>query len=167
MILILRTSQDASFSVTLDGDGNGFLHAHPEGLCDKVRIRDWSLDNEDGFYLVDSTLTSEWDDLIDAHFETKAQEWAESRSVVQRIEVLREIKKELREFDAETGAARAKIVSRYRAVFQPLHTEASMLLGIGTQAVSLNKTYYSSYPPLEVDCIEINGSVLAEDISDS
>jgi len=164
MILTLRTSQDASFSVTLDGDGNGILHAHPEGLCDKVRIRDWCLDNEDDWYVVDRHLTEEWDDLIELKLEEFASEWVNSDLTQQRLTALNAAVAELRQFDARTRAERAKIISKHKAVFRPLHDEAERLIG-ARQVLELSTTHYSCCSWGDVDCIRFKNTTLAEDIS--
>ena len=129
--ITLITSEGGKFPITVDTDGYGFLHPHPDGLCDKVRINGWALDNEDDLFDVDPTLEDEWDDLIAAHIALCEREWVESEAVGAALEELRAMRGKIWELDKRHRLRRKEAVLEFSRAFNALLLERLSLPHVG------------------------------------
>lgn len=158
----LKTSEGDEFIITIDASGNGYLHAHPEGLGDKVRIKGWELDNHDELFVVDYHLENEWDDLIAAYIERVEREWANREDVTHRLEDLRVMRRSIQELDRQHRADRKEKVREFRLAFKDLLRERLALPQEGSS--TMVDTRYDCCRSYEVQRIVIGDQVLIEDI---
>ena len=131
----ITTSDGESYKVTLNpATGNGVLHP-VEDFCDKVRIKDFELDNEDGIFYIDYYLEKEWDDLLEAALAERADAWLKTESVQAKVDILREIKDQVIRFDRENRRKRLNMVNNHTKILKELHAEATVHGGFDSLTV--------------------------------
>lgn len=158
----IETSEGDEFTLTVDSIGRGYLHAHPDGLCDKVRVEDWQLDNHDDIFDVDPTLEDEWDDLIAAHIARCEREWVESEAVGAALEELRALREVVWEMDKRHRLRRKEAVLKFSRAFNELLLERLSLPHVGDFDTA--ETRFDCCHSFKVQRIVVGDQVLIEDI---
>lgn len=91
----ITTSSGEAYKLTLNpATGNGVLHP-VEDFCDKVRIKNYELDNSDNIFYVDYFLEKEWDDLLENALSERADAWLKTESVLERVKALEQLEEEI------------------------------------------------------------------------
>jgi len=123
--IALTTSDGKKYKVTLNpATGDGILHP-VEDFCDKVRIKNYKLDNSDNIFYVDYFLEEEWDDLLKAALSERAEAWLKSEHVIIEVQKLERLELELEEEEDKYLARRRMKVLEHTNILKSLHQYAA------------------------------------------
>lgn len=139
----LVTSNKKTFHVTICPEtGSGVLHPTPD--TDKVRIKNFELDNEDNLYDVDWNLNTEWSSLLKNSLEARAILWLNETpqlNLIKKVEELDEAIKAQREIVSS-------LILERDAVFYKLHKGGALLGGF-------TLTQYCFVRDEDIKCLQV------------
>jgi len=152
----LETSEGIEFEITIGNSGTGFLHSGDN--CEKVRITNWELDNEDGLYWVHHSIEEEFEKLVDKALNNEARAWVETEYVKSEVQKLKELELRLTKIKDEAYLKQKEIKDQYNKIFRELYYKASDMGGFD----SLKGTWFGCCHSTEHNQIEVGNFRIRE-----